>query len=138
MTGGDTKVYNPANEATYYTALGENLVISCEAYSDHQASVSWHKGQTNVIQFTQHCQNFDETYSSNLCITPSLDDYQKERVRSRVFALEECRNQMLTNNSLDIAVADWIDNGSSYSCVSGSTEFSDITEEVYQINVVVG
>ena len=113
------------------------MTVPCVAYGDHQASVSWRKWQTSVIQFTQHCRDFDESYSSKLCILPSLDDYQRERVKSRVLKFEECRGQPLVNNTLDISVADWTDNGTSYNCVSSPTEHSGVTEEVY-INIVVG
>ena len=135
--GGGIKISYPANKTTYYATLGGNLIVPCEAYGDDQTSVSWRKWETSVVQFTQLCHDFDESYSSKLCISPSIDDYQRERVKSRVLKFEECKGQLLMNSSLDISVVDWTDNGASYSCVPRPAEHGDITEEVY-INIIVG
>ena len=134
---GGIKISYPENKTTYYAALGSNLIVPCEAYGDDEASVSWHKWDTSVVQFTQNCNDFDESYSSSLCISPSIDEYLKERVKSRVLKFEECKGQLIVNNSLDISVANWTDNGASYSCVPRSTQHANIAGEVH-INIIVG
>ena len=55
---GGIKIYNPASLTTYYTAVGDNLTISCETVANRMASVSWCNGETSVNQFAQTCTNF--------------------------------------------------------------------------------
>lgn len=136
ISGGDDKIDYPLNETTYHVALGENLITLCEADGDILTSLTWHKDQTSVIQSNQHCSHFD--ISNRTCISPSLDDYKKERVRSRVARSRVCEYYNLIRSTLDIAVADWTDNGSSYICVSKDTDFSNSTTSEVHINVVVG
>lgn len=129
------KIINRINEVPYYVALGENLVVPCVAYGDIHTSVTWRKDQKSINQSIQHYKIFDINNHSH--ISPSLDNYKKERVRSRVLQLDVCDNEVLTRSTLDISVADWTDNGLSYSCVSRSDDNNNITEEI-PINIVVG
>ena len=129
------RMFNPVNETTYYAALGESLIVTCQAQSDYRTSVTWRRGHTIVNQSVQHCYNFDINNSS--CISPSPDVYKKDRVRSRTFKSEICETHVIITSNLDISIVDWTDNGLSYSCISRIPEFRDVTEEVH-IYVVVG
>jgi len=131
----DSKIINKVNEATYHVALGENLIARCEVYGDYDTSVTWREDQMSIKQSIQNYKNFDVNNQTH--ISPSLNDYKKERVRSRVLQLDVCDHEALTISMLDISVADWTDNGSSYSCVLRNDYKSNITEEAH-VDIVVG
>ena len=132
----DARIYNPLNETTYYAALGESLIVGCEVYDSIYTSVVWRRGHTSVNQSVQHCSDFDINNSS--CISPSLPNYKKQRVRSRFLTSELCESYVILNSSLDIPIVDWTDNGSSYSCVSKKSSSSDIIEAEVHVNILVG
>ena len=132
----NTRIFNPSNGTTYYVALGESLIIGCNAYDSFRSTVGWSKGNTSVNQLAQHCYDFD--INNSTCISPSLHDYKKERVRSRLFKTELCESYVIINSSLDIAIVDWKDNGSSYRCISRWNALSeDFVAEVH-VNIIVG
>ena len=133
----NARIYSPVNETTYYAVLGESLIVSCEAHDDYWTSVTWRIGQKSVNQSVQHCYDFD--INNSTCIIPSLRDYKKQRVRSRLLISQICERYVILNSNLDIPIVDWTDNGTSYRCVSRTTEFdnNEFEAEVY-VNVIVG
>ena len=132
----DMPVFVPINNTVYYTALGDNLVVPCEAFGNSRGSLTWYKGETSVWQSIQQCVvNFDIKNSS--CIGPSYTDYIRERVRSRTHQEIGCYSEVEFFSYLDISVTNWTDNGLPYRCTPRATDDST-EEEAYLIYVVVG
>ena len=88
-----------------------------------------------VEQFNQFCYNFD--INNHTCISPDLEDYKKKRTRSRLLELTICETYLNKRSILDVAVVDWIDNGSSYACLSRANYSSAVADKVF-LNIVVG
>ena len=137
LGASDVSVVAPINNTVYYTALGDNLVVSCEAYGNSRGSLTWYKGETSVRQFIQHpqCIDFDITNSS--CIIPSYTDYIRERVRSRTRQEQGCISEAEFFSYLDISVTNWTDNGLPYRCTPRATDNSN-EGGAHLIYVVVG
>ena len=128
-------VSEPANKTAYYAALGENLVVTCQAEGHYQGSLTWRKGETSVNQSIHQCNGF-HLYNSS-CTGPISSGYDGLRVRSHVYKARACKRQVRIFSGLEISVTNWTDNGLSYGCVARANEYSDI-EEVYLIDVIVG
>ena len=137
LGASDVSVVAPINNTVYYTALGDNLVVSCEAYGNSKGSLTWYKGETSVSQFIQQpqCVDFDITNSS--CVIPSYTDYIRERVRSRTRQEKRCVSEVEIFSYLDISVTNWTDNGLPYRCTPRTTDNSN-EEGAHLIYVVVG
>ena len=135
LSPSDVSVIAPINNTVYYTALGDNLVVSCEAYGNSKGSLTWYKGETSVIQSIQLCVDFDITNSS--CVIPSYTDYIRERVRSRTRQETGCVSEVEFFSYLDISVTNWTDSGLPYRCTPRTTDDSN-EEGAHLIYVVVG
>ena len=131
----DVSVIAPINNTVYYTALGDNLVVPCEAYGNSKGSLTWYKGEKSVRHFIQLCVDFDITNLS--CVIPSYTPYIRERVRSRTRQEIGCFSEVEFFSYLDISVTNWTDNGLPYRCTPRTTDDSN-EEGAHLIYVVVG
>ena len=137
-TGGlDVRISSPVNGTTYYAALGKNLTVTCRIDGDFEASVRWNKSDTSVNRYVQRGHFLDFDINNKTCISPFLHLYKEARVRSRLLSTQVCQLKFIKDNTLDIPIVNWTDNGLSYKCISKKADTSN-TVDVVHINVVVG
>jgi len=136
------EIQSAIDRKEFYLALGDNLIITCEAAGSvlHDYSLGWYHGQTWINESVVWCPSQNKTF----CLrSRAAEIFRHQRVRSLSVRVETCKSleQGSIVNHLIIVMANWTDNGSLYRCVSTArsmlTNGTRLTQEVHPV-VFVG